>query len=156
MKLSPRVLIASLSLVALSSVAQAQAGRGSPPSAADKAPATKAQIDSAIKTENGKPARPLSSSSSSMEMCSGSPMPAGWLRTGGRWDPTSCGKPSYIIENVWTITKYAGMKVGATLDICSGQPTPTGWVIQDGHWDPTSCGRPSYIIDNRVIIRRVQ
>ena len=91
-----------------------------------------------------------------MEVCAGSPVPGGWIVTGGRWDPARCGKPTTVHDNVLTITQHSALPAGASLQVCRGQVTPDGWVAVGGRWDPTSCGRPSTIHDNVVVIRRVQ
>jgi hypothetical protein len=93
---------------------------------------------------------------SSMEVCAGSPVPGGWIVTGGRWDPMRCGNPTSVRDNVLTITQHSTLPAGASLQVCTGQVTPDGWVVVGGRWDPTSCGRPSTIHDNVVAIRRVQ
>lgn len=93
---------------------------------------------------------------SSMEVCAGSPVPGGWIVTGVRWDPTRCGNPTTVQDNVLTITQHSTLPAGASLHVCKGQVTPDGWVVVGGRWDPTSCGRPSTIHDNVVVIRRVQ
>jgi hypothetical protein len=91
-----------------------------------------------------------------MQICAGSPIPNGWIKTDDSWSPTSCGNPTDIIYNVWTITQYSNLPVGSTLNVCAGAPIPTGWVKVNTSWNPTSCGHPAHNIDNVQTIRRVK
>lgn len=90
-----------------------------------------------------------------MEICAGSPIPAGWIKVNDRWDPTRCGNPTSIVYNVWTIERFDSRPVGSVMEVCAGAPTPTGWVDVTTRWDPTRCGHPSSIIHNVKQIRRV-
>lgn len=86
-------------------------------------------------------------------ICAGQ-MPAGWLKISGQWDPTSCGKPTSIHENVWYIERYDNKPVGSVMTVCA-QPIPNGWVKIGGSWNPTMCGSPSSIHDNVIQIKRL-
>jgi len=88
-------------------------------------------------------------------VCAGSPIPAGWITTNDHWDPTSCGKPTQIVYNVLTITRYDNQPVGAVMNVCAGAPTPNGWVVTNSFWDPTSCGHPTQIVSNISQIKRI-
>jgi hypothetical protein len=90
-----------------------------------------------------------------MDVCSGSPVPSGWIKVNDYWSATSCGNPSSIVYNVSTIERYNNKSVGAVMNVCAGAPTPSGWVIVDTYWSPTSCGHPSSIVRNMKQIRRV-
>lgn len=87
-------------------------------------------------------------------VCSGSPVPAGYVKVNDNWDPTSCGSPSTITYNVSTYQRYDNKPVGSYLNICAGA-IPGGWVMTNSSWNPTSCGHPSSIVDNIYTIKRV-
>ena len=90
------------------------------------------------------------------EVCAGSPIPKGWIRINDKWNPTSCGKPTSIIYNVWLIEKFSDKPVGATMEVCASAPTPTGWVEKGKRWNPTCCGHPTTITDNMKTIKRLE
>jgi len=92
----------------------------------------------------------------SMNVCAGGPVPGGWIVTNDMWNPTTCGNPTMLTYNVWIITQYSSLPIGATLSVCSYSPTPAGWVVIGSNWNPTSCGHPSSITNNVTVIRRVQ
>ncbi len=91
-----------------------------------------------------------------MDVCTGSPVPAGWIVTDSHWSPTQCGNPTTIYDNVLTLTQYSGLAIGSALDVCFGQATPTNWVVTGGAWNPTRCGHPTQIYDNITTIKRLQ
>lgn len=82
-------------------------------------------------------------------------VPRGWIRTNDRWDPTTCGKPTTISYNVWTIEKYHGRPVGSIMRVCS-DIIPRGWVMIDSMWNPTMCGHPTAMTKNVMTIKRVE
>jgi len=91
-------------------------------------------------------------------ICAGSLIPAGWIKTDDQRVPTMCGGPSVPGFNVFTITQFSVMKVGSTLSVCNDAygATPSGWVVIDTSWVPTRCGRPSSnAVQNVKLIRRV-
>jgi hypothetical protein len=90
-----------------------------------------------------------------MNICSSSPVPAGWIKVNDHWSPTSCGNPTSIVYNVWTIETYQDKPVGAVMNVCASAPTPAGWVDINTYWSPTSCGHPTSIVHNMKQIRRV-
>jgi hypothetical protein len=90
------------------------------------------------------------------EICGGSPVPAGWIKVNDRWDPTICGRPTGIFNNVWAIQRYDNQPVGTFMTVCAQAPTPSGWVVVATRWDPTSCGHPSWIYQNMKQIKRVR
>ena len=94
-------------------------------------------------------------SPSVMQICAGSPIPDGWVKTTDSWSPTSCGNPTEIVYNVLTITQYSNLPVGSTLAICADAPIPNGWVLVNSFWDPNGCGHPTDIIENVQTISRV-
>lgn len=87
------------------------------------------------------------------DVCAGN-VPPGWIVVNDRWDPTSCGSPSTITYNVWTITRYDNEPIGAVMRACTGV-VPGGWVVVNFQWDPTACGHPSSISDNVMTIQRL-
>jgi hypothetical protein len=89
------------------------------------------------------------------EICAGSPVPDGWIKTNDSWNPTSCGNPSAITYNVWTITQYANLPIDSQLTVCADAPVPNGWVVINTAWDPTSCGHPTNMVNNVKTIKRV-
>lgn len=86
-------------------------------------------------------------------ICAGQ-IPSGWLKISGQWDPTSCGNPTSIYENVWFIERYDNKPAGSVMTICS-QAIPSGWVKISGSWNPTMCGSPTSIQDNVIQIKRL-
>lgn len=90
-----------------------------------------------------------------IDICAGSPIPSGYIKTNDHWDPTKCGNPSLIVYNVWTITRYLDKPVGTIIDVCADAPVPAGWVVVGTRWDPTSCGHPTDIVQNIQRIQRV-
>jgi hypothetical protein len=118
------------------------------PSAADIEKEARRQIDSGATL-------PLDVIFASMNICAGSPIPAGWIKVDDSWNPTACGNPTSIVYNVWTITQYSTMPVGSTLLVCANAPTPHGWVEINRSWNPDRCGHPSAIINNLKLIKRV-
>jgi hypothetical protein len=89
-----------------------------------------------------------------MQVCAGSPVPSGWIKIDDDWSPTSCGSPTSITYNVWTIETYADKPPNAILEVCAGAPTPEGWIEEDRFWSPTRCGHPTSITRNIKRIRR--
>ena len=98
--------------------------------------------------------RPPAATAQSMRVCAGQ-VPQGWIKVDDAWSPTSCGRPSTIVQNVWIIERYSNKRTGTTVVVCASAPTPNGWVVVDTAWRPTACGKPSVIIDNVKTIRRV-
>jgi hypothetical protein len=90
-----------------------------------------------------------------MQVCAGSPIPNGWIKVDDDWSATSCGNPSSITYNVWTIETYGDKPLNAIMEVCSGAPTPSGWVEEDRYWSPTRCGHPHSVTHNIKRIRRV-
>jgi hypothetical protein len=88
-------------------------------------------------------------------ICAGSPVPAGWIKTNDHWDPTQCGDPTSIVYNVWTIVRFDNQPVGTILAVCADAPTPAGWADVGTRWDPTSCGHPTSIVQNIKQIKRL-
>lgn len=86
-------------------------------------------------------------------VCSGQ-LPAGWLKIGGHWNPTTCGNPTRIYENVWLIERYDDKPVGSVMTVCS-QQIPSGWAKIAGSWNPTTCGSPTSIQENVIQIKRL-
>ena len=91
-------------------------------------------------------------------VCAGQPLPAGWVVTGDRWNPTTCGNPSSIVYNVWFITQVSNLPVNSTIDMCAYSPggPPQNWVVVGGRWNPTACSNPPNIVNNITTIRRIQ
>ena len=89
-------------------------------------------------------------SAPTQDICAGSPVPIGWIKTDDSWDPTTCGNPTAITYNVWKITQYADLGPDSELTICADAPVPNGWVVIDTSWDPTRCGQPSNSAINNV------
>lgn len=88
------------------------------------------------------------------DVCAGQ-LPAGWALVNDHWDPMSCGNPSNIIYNVWTIERYDDKPVGTLMSVCAGQ-APRGWARINDSWDPMRCGRPtSTMIRNVMTMRRL-
>ncbi|MBF8186830.1 hypothetical protein ITP53_13970 [Nonomuraea sp. K274] len=81
-------------------------------------------------------------------------VPAGWVKTNDQWDPTRCGNPTAIVNNVWTIETYYDKNIGAVMNVCRGW-VPTGWTTISSRWDPTRCDHPTAIYDNVYTIRRL-
>lgn len=89
-------------------------------------------------------------------VCAQSPIPAGYILVDDCWDPTRCGQPAAITNNVWVIQRYSAQPVGAVLTVCASAPTPAGWVEIDRSWNPNACGHPSSPSDNVKRIQRVR
>ena len=90
------------------------------------------------------------------DICAGSPVPAGWIKTNDSWNPTTCGNPTQITNNVWTITQYANLPLDSELTVCAEAQVPNGWVVTNTTWDPTRCGKPdNNSVNNVKTIRRV-
>ena len=100
-----------------------------------------------------KPHTPLNIIMNVQQVCAGQ-IVAGWIQTNDNWDPTTCGKPTSITYNVWTIRRYDILPVGSEMVVCAGS-VPTGWVKVGEHWDPTSCGHPTSIFGNMMTIKRL-
>lgn len=88
-----------------------------------------------------------------MKMCAG-PIPKGWFKTSDEWDPNSCGKPTSISYNIFTIERYEKKPVGAEMTICN-QTLPAGWIKTGQRWDPTCCGHPTSNSNNVIIVKRI-
>jgi hypothetical protein len=121
---------------------------GASPTEAEVTAEAERQIKEGLPIETGTPR-------TTINICAGSPVPAGWIVTDDEWSPTSCGNPTQIVYNVQTITDYASLPVGATLNVCAYAPTPSGWVDVNYSWSPGSCGHPTTIVNNVKTIRRV-
>jgi hypothetical protein len=98
---------------------------------------------------------PLNIAFRSMNVCAGSPIPKGWIKTDDSWNPTVCGQPTSIVPNVITITRYVDMPVGSILSVCADAPRPRGWAEIDRSWNPTRCGRPTSIVNNVKLIKKI-
>jgi hypothetical protein len=79
---------------------------------------------------------------------------AGWIKTNDSWNPTTCGNPSSIIYNVWTIERYDNMAIGSVMTACTGA-VPGGWAMINSSWNPTTCGHPTSIMNNVMTIKRL-
>jgi hypothetical protein len=93
-------------------------------------------------------------SAATSTICTGSPVPFGWIVTNDSWDPTRCGNPPTISYNVQTITSHYDQPLGTTLTVCTYAPVPPGWTVTSMRWDPGSCGHPSFISNNISTIQR--
>lgn len=90
------------------------------------------------------------------DICAGSPVPNGWIKTNDSWNPTTCGNPTQITPNVWTITQYVNLSLESELTVCAEAAVPSGWVVIDTTWDPTRCGQPNNnSVHNVKTIKRV-
>jgi hypothetical protein len=69
-------------------------------------------------------------------ICSGSPVPPGWVVININTDFTQCSGTSNDIE---IIEQISTLGPGATVGACSGQTLPSGWVLQDLATDFTRC-----------------
>jgi hypothetical protein len=98
---------------------------------------------------------PIGTERRTMQICAGSPVPNGWIKVDDDWSPTSCGSPTSITYNVWTIETFNDKPLETTMEVCSVAPTPRGWVEVDSFWSPTRCGHPTAIVHNIKRIRRV-
>ncbi|MGC0151088.1 hypothetical protein ACPRNU_01350 [Chromobacterium vaccinii] len=87
-------------------------------------------------------------------VCAGQ-LPYGWIAINSYWNPTSCGNPTQITFNVWSIERYTDLAVGSTLLACTG-PVPAGWAVIRTNWNPTACGQPSQIVNNQMTIQRLR
>jgi hypothetical protein len=97
------------------------------------------------------PASPAQAATATV--CAGN-VPYGWLKINDHWDPTRCGSPTAIVNNVWTIETWYDKPVGYYMWVCAGWQ-PYGWGVVTTRWDPTMCGHPTAIYDNVWLIRRV-
>jgi len=86
-------------------------------------------------------------------VCAGQ-APHGWIKTNDSWNPTTCGKPTSIEYNVWTIEKYRHRRSGSEIRACAG-PVPEGWVMINSSWNPSACGHPGSPTQNMMVIRRI-
>jgi hypothetical protein len=86
-------------------------------------------------------------------ICAG-PIPAGWLKTNDAWSPTSCGNPTMITYNVWTIERYDNKPIGAIMTVCN-QTVPSGWATINTSWNPLTCGHPTSNVKNVIQIKRL-
>ena len=118
-----------------------------------KGPSTEAIATEAQKQQKNFVSMELNKISQTQWVCAGQ-LPPGWLKIGGQWNPTSCGNPTTIYENVWLIERYDDKPVGSVMTICA-QQIPNGWVKISGSWNPTMCGSPSTIQENVIQIRRL-
>jgi hypothetical protein len=113
-------------------------------------------FDNEIKSQQAKISPPpLGVERRVMQICANSPVPSGWIKIDDDWSPTSCGNPTSITYNLWTIEAYMDKSANAVMEVCSGAPTPAGWVEEDRFWSPTRCGHPQSITRNIKRIRRV-
>ncbi len=87
-------------------------------------------------------------------VCAGS-VPPGWIRIDDRWDPTKCGHPVSVTNNVWTIERYDNKPVGSIMNACAGS-VPDGWTVVARRWDPTKCGRSTMQTENIMTIKRLK
>lgn len=87
----------------------------------------------------------------SQTICAGQ-LPAGWIKTDDAWNPTTCGNPTSIVYNVWTITRYSNQPVGSSMTACAGA-VPAGWVMINSWWNPTTCSHPTSIVNNVMSIK---
>lgn len=98
----------------------------------------------------------MNAATATQQICTSSPVPAGWIKTNDSWDPTRCGNPSSISYNITFIEQFETAKVGAVMEVCASAATPTGWVDVSTRWDPTRCGHPSSISSNMKTIKRLK
>ncbi|UXI70277.1 hypothetical protein [Tahibacter amnicola] len=54
-------------------------------------------------------------------------VPAGYIATDKKYSITECGTFSSATDNVWVVTRYDHLPVGARMDVCADQPIPAGW-----------------------------
>ena len=68
------------------------------------------------------------------QICTGSPIPRGWVITDSAYIIGQCGSGSPIdgYANVQWITDISAMPIGTTVEICAGVPYPVGWVVTAG------------------------
>ena len=118
-----------------------------------RGPSEKAIAEEAQKQQKDLAALELNQISQTQWSCAG-PLPAGWLKIGGQWNPTTCGNPTTIRENVWLIARYDDKPVGTVMTVCA-QQIPGGWAKVGGAWNPTTCGSPSTIQENVIQIKRL-
>ncbi len=86
-------------------------------------------------------------------VCAGE-VPSGWIKVNDAWNPTSCGNPTRVTYNVWTIAQYTEKPIGSVMVVCYG-PAPSGWVIVGTVWNPTACGHPTTNQKNVMTIKRL-
>lgn len=118
-----------------------------------KGPSAQAIADEAQKQQKNFVPLELNKVSETQWVCAGQ-LPQGWLKIGGQWNPTTCGNPTSIYENVWLIERYSNKPVGSVMTVCA-QQIPSGWVKIGGSWNPTTCGSPSTIRENVIQIKRL-
>ena len=112
-------------------------------------------LQEALRQQRNSPPIEFNTVFQTQPICTGTPVPAGWIVTDDYWSPSSCGNPTTIEYNMQTITQYSDRPVGDTLPVCAYAPTPDGWVEVDSHWAPGSCGHPSNIVNNVKVIKRL-
>jgi hypothetical protein len=96
---------------------------------------------------------PLETIQRTQNVCAGS-VPPGWIKINDTWNPTVCGKPASIVNNVWTLQQLTDQPVGTVIYACSGAP-PAGWAVVGQMWNPTVCGHPSVQQPNIMAIKRL-
>lgn len=121
-----------------------------PPTAPDDLVAAEADRQ---RRELGDISPALGVAQSRMQICAGSRVPDGWIKVDDQWSPTTCGNPSNIVYNVWTIERYDDKPKGSVMDVCASETTPKGWVEVGTAWQPTCCGHPANITRN---VKRIQ
>lgn len=87
------------------------------------------------------PALPSDSLMNTQQMCSSSPVPAGWVVTYATSQAASLCGPFLF----YTITPLSG----STMQICSATPVPAGWVVTYAASSPT-CGSFLYYQIRRI------
>jgi hypothetical protein len=88
-------------------------------------------------------------------VCTGSPVPAGFIVIDNGWSPFRCGSPTTLVDNVENIERFSDKPVGTFLDVCGFAPTPAGWVVVNQVWVPQSCGQPTSLVNNVNVIKRI-
>jgi hypothetical protein len=96
---------------------------------------------------------PLATTAEVQTVCAGQ-VPVGWIKTNDAWNPTTCGKPTSIVYNVWTIERYSTKPIGAVMQACAGA-VPPGWAMIGNAWNPNMCGHPTSIVNNVMTIKRL-
>jgi hypothetical protein len=100
------------------------------------------------------PARAQAASIDNVQSVCAGQVPTGWIKINDSWNPTTCGNPTSISYNVWTIERYDNKPAGAQMRACFGS-VPNGWAMVGSTWDPTACGHPTSISNNVMTIRRL-
>ena len=80
------------------------------------------------------------------QICRGAAIPMGWILVDNQRDAESCDGENPVslnLYNVWVISRYEDLPVGATLDVCASAQIPDGWQLVDLYRSKDSCGRPS-------------